>query len=281
MERIGKYQIVTQTHITKFSDIYVCRDPLLGDNVCIKLFKPKNTVLRSPLVTADEWRKRFEQEARILARMDHPHVVSIREYAETEGGVPYIVMPYYPATLKTEIGKDTDDPATHRRLPPKRRARAVPWRRATAIWRQVLDALAALHGAGFVHRDMKPGNVLLTAKRNGTVKICDFGTAKAPDPEPVSRGRWFGTQEYTAPEQKKDTASVDPRADLFSAGVMAYRMLSGKLPGDDPRPTGELVPAAPSDLTSLVDQCRAPDLADRPESAVRVLEEIERAVAPM
>ena len=265
-------------HITKFSEIFVCRDTDLEIDVCIKVFKPQDSVLDGATVTVEYWRERFLREAKVMARLDHPHIVPLKDYALDGDGNPFIVMPFYPATLKYEIGKDTDDPATLRRLPPKRRAKAVSVPRATAVWRQVLQALAAMHGFGLVHRDIKPGNLLLTAKRQGDVKVCDFGLVQVPGLERDVGRHWLGTKDYAPPEQRRKAAAVDPRADVFAAGVLAFRMLAGRLPKSGEPFPGAKAKGCPAELGALIDACRARDRADRPADAAAVLARLDELV---
>jgi eukaryotic-like serine/threonine-protein kinase len=267
MSRIGKYQVVAPLHMTDYSDIFVCSDTVLDVRVCVKIYSPKNGADGAASSGAEELRGRFLHEAKVMARMDHPHLVPIREYDHLEDGRPYIVMPFYPATLKYEIGFDATDLKRRRRLPPSRRPHAIAPGRAVRVLDQVFGALSALHEFGLVHRDVKPGNLFLSAKKNGAIKLGDFGMVKVPGLADVEAGKWIGTPNYMSPEQANDSAGVDPRADIFAAGVLAFRMLVGRLPENgEPFPEGA-VKGCPKGLGALVDQYRAPNPDARPPDA--------------
>jgi len=277
--QIGKYKMFAPLFATDFSDIVVCKDPDLDVHVTVKVFNVKGE-RGADKDAADEWRQRFLHEAKVMARMDHPNLVPIREYAILDDGTPYIVMPYYPATLKYEIGHDSMDPERLKKLPPNRRPHALQPDRALTIWRQLLEGLSALHGFGLVHRDVKPGNVFLTAKQGGNAKLGDFGMVKVPGLEDGDPGRWIGTPNYMSPEQKADATSVDPRTDIYSVGVFAYRMLIGRLPQDGPATLAAAKLPIPPELDSLIEACRAPHPDDRPENAAAVLKILD-AMAPL
>jgi serine/threonine-protein kinase len=190
------------------------RDLRLGRPVAIK-------TLRAGLAGKPEVRRRFEAEARAAARLSHPHVVAVHDVGEDEDGTPFIVMERLPGPdLEREMAAGPLDPA-----------------RVREVGAGILAALGAAHAAGVVHRDVKPGNVLLTA--DGTVKVADFGIAKALDnPEGAGRtteidltgdGQLIGTVAYMAPEQVEGTpASV--QSDLYSVGVILYEALAGTRP---------------------------------------------------
>jgi eukaryotic-like serine/threonine-protein kinase len=261
-------------HITEYSDIFVCRDTVLDVDVCVKLYNPKRDASNEMLEDDDQLRERFLREAKVMARMDHPHLIAIREYATRDDGTPYIVMPFLPATLKYEIGHDAVDPERRRKLPPNRRPHAIALPRAVEIWRQVLDGLSALHGFSLVHRDVKPGNVFLTAKSNGNAKLGDFGMVKIPGLEDVAPGRWIGTPNYMPPEQAADSASVDTCADVFSVGVLAFRMIVGRLPVEGEGVSEAASADVPEGLCALIDACRNPDATRRPKDASAVLDRL-------
>lgn len=265
--RIGKYKVRVPLHITDYSDILVCRDSILDVDVCIKVYSPKNGADQASGSSSDELRERFLREAKVMARMDHPHLVPIREYALLEDGRPYIVMPFFPATLKYEIGFDARDADRRRRMPPNRRPRAIDPARALRLLGQVLDGLSALHQFGLVHRDVKPGNLFLTAKKDGDAKLGDLGMVKIPGLDDIKAGHWLGTPDYMSPEQGRDAAGVDPRADVFSAGVLAFRMLVGRLPAVGEAFPERAVKGCPEGLAALVDGFRAPDCDRRPADA--------------
>jgi tRNA A-37 threonylcarbamoyl transferase component Bud32 len=162
--------------------------------------------------------ERFHREARTLARLNHPHIVTVYDFGET-GGLYYLVMEYVD-------GADLRRVLEQGRLSPAEALRIVP---------VVCDALQFAHANGVVHRDIKPGNILLD--REGRVKIADFGIAKlagvadgAADITLTRSRQSVGTPHYMAPEQVENPQSVDHRADIYSLGVVFYEMLTGELP---------------------------------------------------
>src|SRR5690606_30567652 len=153
---------------------------------------------------------RFRREARTVARLSHPNIVTGHDLG-VDGGVTYLVMELIEGTsLATRLAKGP-----------------LTVGDAVAIAGQVCDALAAAHAAGIVHRDIKPGNILLTPA--GTVKVCDFGIARLLHASPTqltTTGTVIGTSEYMAPEQASG-APVDGRTDLYALGCVLYAMLTG------------------------------------------------------
>lgn len=278
MERIGKYQVTKKLITTGFSDIYLCRDPDLELEVAIKVFSLKGKNAESSAKYGpDVWRQRFLREARVLAKLDHPHIVAVKELSSLDDGTPYFVMPFIEANLIYEIGKDVMDADEIAALPPRERPRGLQPGRAMTIFRQLSSALAELHRHGLVHRDVKPGNVLLTLKVGGAVKICDFGMVKFPDSKLSRSGIWIGTLDYIAPEQRESAKEVDPRSDVYSAGAIAYRMLTGKLPvGAFPAPA-QAAADVPEALSALIMECLAAEKEKRPKDATQVLQRLAAA----
>lgn len=199
-------------------------------------------LLPAELAASDGVEARFQREARALARLNHPGIVALHDFGRTSSGHLFIVMEFVDGT---DLG----------RLIHAEGGLGVA--QALEIVGQVCDALQYAHGCGFVHRDIKPGNVLVD--RNGRVKIADFGLAKLvagaadngiPDHRATLTGQALGTPDYTAPEQLKG-GPVDHRADIYSLGVMFYEMLTGELPrGAWPPPS--TCTAAPVRLDEVV-----------------------------
>ena len=244
-------------------------------------------VLRADLVSDREMRRRFLREGRTAARLDHPNIVSVHMVGETDAGVPYLVMEH--------LGGETLEQVLDREA-------RLPAERAAEVARQIASGLAEAHAAGVVHRDLKPGNVVLLQRR-GTgelIKIFDFGIAKladralvAGDASRLTRdGAIFGTPHYIAPEQAQG-AAVDGRADLYSLGVLLYRMLSGRLPfegnavavilahiGREPPPLSTVAPDLRPELAAVVMRCLAKDADHRFASAEDFIEALDRATSP-
>ncbi|MFO0636268.1 MAG: serine/threonine-protein kinase [Nannocystaceae bacterium] len=229
---------------------------------------------------------RFVREARLVARIAHPHVIEIFDFGQSPRGAPFFAM---------ELLRGESLGARLQRCGP------VPWARALAILRQIADALAAAHEVGVIHRDVKPDNVFLV-ERSGTpdfVKLLDFGIAKAmiPDPHSValtSAGVVFGTPAYMSPEQLRGDP-IDGRSDVYAVGCVAYQMLTGGLPFegttahavvaghlfDDPRPLREATPflRLPPAVEAIVLKCLHKAPAQRYESAAALRSAIDRVLA--
>src|SRR5690606_28999208 len=202
-------------------------------------------------------RRRFEREARAMARLAHPNLVSVIDHG-SHAGVPYLVMDYQEgASLRQALPGGALEPA-----------------RAVAIARQIAAGLGGAHEQGVVHRDLKPENVFLVAGDGGElVKILDFGVAKlmAGDESDITlTGQAPGTPEYMAPEQCR-CERVDARADLYSAGVILYEMLTGRRPFEGG--SGLVVAQMQVDQEPLPPRRLAPDLSEELEEVVlRALE---------
>jgi serine/threonine protein kinase len=159
----------------------------------------------------------FHREARLLARLQHPHIVAVYDFGRNEQGHLYIVMEYVEGTSLFEIMK-------HQRLP-------LP--RALEVVTQVCEALQFAHDNGVIHRDIKPTNILIDARNN--VRVADFGLAKLVQTEGTSTTQSrsaliMGTPVYAAPEQRRRNMELDHRADIFSVGVTLYEMITGRFP---------------------------------------------------
>lgn len=279
MDKIGKYEIEAPLLDTSFSDIFIVRDPDRDGYFALKVFHPKgDNVGEKAKYGEDFWRARFVEEANIMSRFDHPNLVTAVDVGESENGAPFVVMPFMEANLLYEIGEDADTPEDIEKIPKPWRPRPVSPRRAVEVWRQILAGLSALHEAGLVHRDVKPSNVLLDSKRRGDVKLCDFGMVKVPGASGSRSGIWVGTLDYISPEQHKSAREVDARSDVYSAGVVMYRMLSGRLPkqGRAPMRAGRF--GIPERLVKLIESCLEPRRRDRPPTATEALEKLDEIV---
>jgi serine/threonine protein kinase len=197
--------------------VYKGRQHLLNRLVAVKVLPPTGADGGSIAV-------RFEQEARVLARLSHPNIVAIHAYG-LAGALPYFTMDYVEGGTVRQMLKG-------KRLDP---------RKAIALFLQVCEGLQHAHERGVVHRDIKPENILVD--RQGRAKIADFGIARLDgEVEAGNRqtveGQWLGTPHYMAPEQLERSHTVDHRADIYSAGVLLYEMLTGELPlGRFPAPS--------------------------------------------
>lgn len=276
MDRIGKFIIKRALANTGVSRVLFCLDPDLKVPVAVKLFDPQmNRIDPGNHFGIDNWRARFISEARIMATFDHPNIVAVKQLSYLQDGRPYIVMPYVSANLVYEIGKDVSlERAAD--LPESERPRAVSVERAITLLRQILRGLAVIHARGMIHRDIKPGNILLTELHGGSVKLCDFGMVKTEDRSLTRSGLWLGTLDYISPEQRESATDVDTRADIFSTGMVGYRLLTGRLPaGSFPAPR-EVSPDVPVGLSNLVMRAMHPDRSQRPKDAAEMLRLLDR-----
>lgn len=257
MERIGKYVVHKSVQTTGYARIVFCHDPDLQIPVALKLFAAKAS--DSDPLSVPQWLTRFQAEARALAAFDHPHIIAVKSMETGADGRPFFVMPYMGANLRFEIGKDNvadgDDKSPR-----------LPQARALSLLKQAASGLMSLHRRGMVHRAVKPSNLLLTTRENGQIKLADFSMVKLPERNPPLPDHWLGDTDYCAPEQRESATTVDARADVYSLGVLTYRLLTGALPDlsagavDLPGKYAEI-------LVKLVRDATDPDPAKRPAHA--------------
>jgi serine/threonine protein kinase/Tol biopolymer transport system component len=208
-DQLGSYRILEAIGAGGMGQVYRARDERLNRTVAIKTLPPDR-------VSDPEWRKRFVREARAASALNHPNIITFYDLASA-GDREFLVMEYV-------AGKALD-----REIP----KHGLPLKIAVAYATQIAGALAAAHAAGVFHRDLKPGNVMVT--ESGSVKVLDFGLAKmspavaaSGETESVSQaGAILGTAAYMSPEQAEG-GKVDARSDIFSFGLVLYEMLSGK-----------------------------------------------------
>ncbi|CAN5497806.1 hypothetical protein BH23CHL2_BH23CHL2_06520 [soil metagenome] len=179
------------------------------------------------LSTDESFRSRFEREARAAAALSHPNIVRILDFGE-EGGHHYMVLDYVDGeTLRDYLARLNSEGLTLRTD------------RAIQILEQIGAALAYAHERGFVHRDVKPGNILLT--HDGQALLSDFGVVKSIELSQMTQaGSIIGTPEYIAPEQSLDATAIGPAADQYALGIVAYEMLTGRVPFQAQTPTAVL-----------------------------------------
>jgi serine/threonine-protein kinase len=229
LKTIGKYQVRGKLGSGGMGGVYKAEVPGLGRLVAIKVLEPAEIL--EDIIGMNELERRFTAEARTMAGLNHPHVAQVWDMGRDDNGRLYFVMEYLCNNVGLAIGETfrAEDVT-----------RVIPLERAVKYAAQTLDALARLHYAGIVHRDVKPYNLLLTDE--DSVKLIDFGlaTARGENANGV-RGERVGSPYYASPEQEADPAAADERADVFSVGVMLYRMLTGRLP-EPGRRAGEYNP---------------------------------------
>jgi serine/threonine protein kinase len=206
---LGRYHILEQLGEGGMAIVYKAYDTRLERDVAVKVIRTEKLTLESMERTL----KRFEREAKALAKLTHPNIVPITDYGEHEGK-PYLVMPYLPGgTLKEKLGKP------------------IAWEESVRLLIPIARALAYAHEQGIIHRDVKPSNILIT--HSGEPMLTDFGIAKIllNDEETADltgTGMGIGTPEYMAPEQWRGRASA--QSDIYSLGVVLYEMVTGCKP---------------------------------------------------
>jgi eukaryotic-like serine/threonine-protein kinase len=279
-QRLGVYHILDLVGVGGMGEVYRARDTKLGRDVALKVL-PR-------LFSADPERlARFEREARLLASLNHPHIAAIYGFEETAGVHALILELVEGPTLAERLQRGP-----------------LPIAEAVRIARQIADALEAAHERGIVHRDLKPQNIKV--KPDGTVKVLDFGLAKAAmaashdaDVSPTStapidrtqEGTILGTTSYMSPEQSRGQA-VDKRTDIWAFGCVFYEMLTGRaaFAGETisdtlaallkQEPDWQALPAhTPPGVRSLLRRCLKKDPVDRLHDIADARIEIQEAIA--
>ncbi|MEV0807426.1 Stk1 family PASTA domain-containing Ser/Thr kinase [Micromonospora sp. NPDC050200] len=278
----GRYRIRGRVARGGMATVYTATDERLERTVAVKIIHPSQAP--EARTRAAGFMARFTDEAKTIARLTHPNVVAVYDQG-THGGLPYLVMEYVRGrTLRDVL-------AERRRLNPDE---------ALAIMEQMVAAIAAAHRAGLVHRDVKPENVLVAEAPIGgaanlvdsVVKVADFGLARAVEAsaEEENGNQLMATVAYVAPELVTE-GHADPRTDVYSAGIVLFEMLTGRVPYDGDRPVdvawqhvdrdvpapSTLVPALPKVLDDLVARATRRDPDARPADAGALLTEVQVA----
>jgi serine/threonine-protein kinase len=205
--KLGKYEILATLGQGAMGVVYKAFDPLIERTVALKTIRKEALTPKDmePLLT------RFKQEAQAAGRLNHPGIVTVYEYGEAEGTV-FIAMEFVQGRELKEILDNNE---------------RLPLATAVNLITQLLDALAYSHAHGVVHRDIKPGNIIILD--DGRIKVTDFGIAKIESSTLTQFGDVFGTPSCMSPEQFTGQP-VDRRSDLFSVGVILYHLLTGEKP---------------------------------------------------
>jgi eukaryotic-like serine/threonine-protein kinase len=276
-QTLGPYSIVEKIGAGGMGEVYRARDTRLNRIVAIK-------VLPTHLADRPELRERFEREARTIGSLNHPHICTLHDIGHQDG-IDYLVMEYLEGeTLAQRLLKGS-----------------LPLEQVLQYAIEIADALDKAHRKGVTHRDLKPGNIMLT--KSGT-KLLDFGLAKlkqevapanvqpselptANDPL-TAQGTIVGTLQYMAPEQLEGK-EVDARTDIFAFGIVVYEMATGKrafegksqasvigaILKDDPPPISSLQPMTPPALDRVVKRCLAKDPDERCQNAKDLTDELK------
>jgi serine/threonine protein kinase/dipeptidyl aminopeptidase/acylaminoacyl peptidase len=258
--RLAHYEVQSLLGAGGMGEVYRGHDPRLGRDVAIKILP--GMFSRDP-----ERLRRFEQEARAAAALNHPNILAIYDVGITNQAIPYVVSELLEGeTLRQCVERGP-----------------LPQRKTVDLALQMASGLAAAHAKGIVHRDLKPENLFLT--KDGHLKILDFGLAKlitpqGPDAKTLTRetsaGAVMGTVGYMPPEQVRGL-DVDQRADIFAAGAIIYEMLSGKrafhgetaadtiqaILSQDPPALSAVNPAVPAALDRIVRRCLEKNAGER------------------
>jgi TolB-like protein/Tfp pilus assembly protein PilF len=271
--RLGTYEILGALGAGGMGEVYRAKDLRLGREVAVK-------VLPAEVASSPDRLARFEREARTVAGLNHPNIVVLHS-VEEENGVRFL-------TMELVEGQALTDQVAPGGLPLSRLLElAIP----------LTDALVAAHERGVIHRDLKPGNVMVT--REGHVKVLDFGLAKIMGPNaegetiaatidsPISGEGVLGTVPYMAPEQIRGEA-VDVRSDLFALGIILYELATGRRPftgqtsaditssilRDTPEPLRRMRSDLPADLVRIVSRCLEKNPRERSQTALDVSNEL-------
>ena len=273
--RLGAYEITGQIGAGGMGEVFKARDTRLDRTVAIK-------VLQGHLSVSPETRQRFEREARVISSLNHPNICTLYDVGHQDG-MDYLVMEYIE-------GESLADRLTRG---------ALPIAELLKIGAEISDALDRAHRQGLVHRDLKPGNIMLT--KSGA-KLLDFGLARATGLAPTAgdmssptmsrpltaEGTIVGTFQYMAPEQLEGK-EADPRSDLFSFGAVLYEMATGKrafegksqasliasILKETPQPISSISNVSPPALDKIVMRCLEKDAEDRYQTARDVLLELK------
>ena len=265
----GRYDILRELGHGGMATVYLARDLRHTRDVAIKVLNPDIA-----LAVGGE---RFVREIAIAAQLQHPHILTLIDSGEANGFL-YYVMPYVEGeSLRSKLAREG----------------ALPASEATRLFREIVDALAHAHKHGMVHRDIKPDNVMISDRH---ALVVDFGVAKAmkgakSEAGITTAGTSLGTPAYMAPEQIAAEPDVDGRADIYSAGVVAYEMLTGKPPFSgnaqqmmsahmvtEPPPITS--PSVPPAVARIVMKCLEKQRSARYQTADELLAELESLTTP-
>jgi TolB-like protein/tRNA A-37 threonylcarbamoyl transferase component Bud32 len=267
----GRYEIERELGSGGMATVYLARDLKHDRKVAIKILRPELAAALGP--------DRFPREIRIVAQLQHPHVLPLHDSGETAGFL-YYVMPFVDGeSLRAKLDREGQ----------------LPVHDAVKILREVADALAYAHGQGVLHRDIKPDNVMLSGRH---ALVMDFGVAKAVSSAGAEKlttvGVAVGTPTYMSPEQATGAEHIDQRSDVYALGVLGYEMLTGSPPftGKTPQailsahvmePAPDVTqgrPTVPAAVADLIRRCLEKNPADRWQNAEEILHQLEAIATP-
>jgi serine/threonine protein kinase len=263
-QSLDRYHILEQLGEGGMAVVYKAYDTHLDCPVAVKVILPS-------FEHTDKFLKRFEREARALAKLSHPNIVGVIDYGQ-HNGLPYLVMEYLPGgTLKQKLGQ------------------LMPWQEAARLLAPIGRALAYAHQQGILHRDVKPSNILIT--QSGEPMLSDFGLAKILEAQEsmdlTGSTGVVGTPEYMAPEQITSNAA-DRRVDIYSLGVVFYELVSGRTPYRADTPAAVMIKAATEplprptqfapNLPETVEQVILKAMEKDPENRYQNMDELAQAL---
>src|SRR5262245_60239042 len=265
-KKLGKFELIDAVGQGAFGTLYLARDPELDRTVAIKVPRAGNLAGPQEL-------DRFLREARSVAQLRHPSIVSVHEVGQSDG-VPYLVSDFVRGVTLTDLMS----------------ARRLAFREAAELVAGVADALQYAHEQGVIHRDVKPSNIMIG--EDGRPAVMDFGLAKrdAGEITMTLEGQVLGTPAYMSPEQARGEGHrVDGRADVYSLGVILYELITGELPfhgnprmllyqvqHDEPKSVRSLNDRVPRDLETITHKAMAKEPARRYARAGELADELRR-----
>jgi len=263
---ISHYKIVSKLGVGGMGEVFLADDLTLRRRAALKFLAPN-------LAVDESLRQRFIREAQSAAALNHPNIITIYEVAEVAERV-FIAMEYVEGRTLREIID----------------ARELTLDKAVQFALQICDGLHAAHSKGYVHRDIKPLNIILDTDKR--VRILDFGLAKAiGDVQLTQAGSLMGTAQYMSPEQGQGI-DTDHRSDIFSMGIVLYEMLTGTLPfkkpnipayiyaivNEEPPPMSQYVPSIPSQFQAIVSRAMAKSVLSRYQTVAEMASDLKKAV---
>ncbi len=265
--KIGRYEILSEIEQGGMATVYFARDPMVNRYVAIK-------ILPFSLIHDSESRIRFEREARIIARIEHPAIVPIYDFGEEEGQ-PFLVMRYMKG----------------RSLRGRLRHQSLSLVDAYNIFMEVAPAIDKIHKLGIIHRDLKPDNILFD--EDGHPCIADFGIAELTATRVTKYGdKLSSTLQYASPEHLKKGGVLDARSDIYSLGVILFEILTGDLPFkrggttqlinailmDAVPKASTLNPSLPPAIDALIERAMAKDPKKRFQTATAFVDDFKSVV---